>query len=159
MDEQTHSKVAPDADEIGAGDEVVVLDGDGGIADSGVLCDVDGEQAEVRIGGSVQKVAFAMVAHPDSPAAEACRSKGPSGRQPEVITDPARLVKGQRYAMRDPDHPAHATSVGTFDAIRPSEWEGEEPEDYVYFTNGKIGDVSQDVFGFPVAQRREFRVV
>jgi hypothetical protein len=159
MTEQTHSKIAADADEIGAGDDVVVLDGDGGIADFGVLCDVDGEQAEVRVGALVRTVPLATVAHPDSPAAEASRSKGPSHEESEVITDPARLVEGQRYATRDLDHPERATSVGTFDGIRPSRWEGEEPEDYVYFTDGRIGDLPQGIFGFPVAQRREFRVL
>ncbi|MGH2940088.1 MAG: hypothetical protein ACRDPE_18415 [Solirubrobacterales bacterium] len=45
-----YSKVAPDADEIGAGDDVVVLDGEGGIADEGVLRDVEDERAAVKIG-------------------------------------------------------------------------------------------------------------
>ena len=159
MDEQTHSKVAPDADEIEAGDEVVVLDGEGGITDSGALCDVDGEQAEVRVSGSVRKVLFATVAHPDSPAADACRSEPPTDAGSEPFTDPGRLVEGRRYSIRDLDHPEYAGSVGTFDGIRPSVWEGEEPEDYVYFTDGKIREVPQGLFGFPVAQPREFRVL
>jgi hypothetical protein len=75
MNEQAPSKVAPDADEIGAGDDVVILDEEGVIADAGVLCDIDGEDAEVRIGHALFKVVpFGEVAHPDSPAAEASRS-------------------------------------------------------------------------------------
>jgi hypothetical protein len=159
MNGHADSKIAPDADEIGAGDDVVVLDGDGGIADSGVLCDVDGEQAEVRVGDSVRTVPFATVAHPDSPAAEASRSKDPSHQKSEVITDPARLVEGRRYSITDVEHPEWAGAVGTFDGIRPSDWEGEEPEEYIYFTDGRIGDVPQGSFGFPAAQRREFRVL
>jgi hypothetical protein len=157
MDEQAHSRVAPDVDEIGAGDEVVVLDGEGGISGLGILCDVDGEQAEVRVGDSVRKLPLTTVAHPDSPAAEACRSAGEAGS--EAFTDPARLVEDQRYAITDLEHPERAGSVGDFDGIRPSDREGEEPEDYLYFRDGRIGNVPQGLFGFPVAQRHEFRLL
>jgi hypothetical protein len=69
---KVYSKVAPDAREIGAGDDVVILDDDGGIEKEGVLRDVlDGGMAEVQIGRRWITVQLDRVAHPDSPAAEA----------------------------------------------------------------------------------------
>jgi len=76
MDEQDPSRIAPDADGIGAGDDVVIFDEEGVIADAGILCEVDGDDAEVRIGHALIKVVpFGTVAHPDSPAAEASRAR------------------------------------------------------------------------------------
>jgi hypothetical protein len=92
-----------------------------------------------------------------APDAElAARSINPASR---ATTKPTKLIKGQRYEMRDLDHPERATSVGIFDGIRLSDWEDEEPEEMVYFTDGKIGDTPQGIFGFPAAQRREYRAV
>jgi hypothetical protein len=71
-----YSKVAPDADEIGAGDDVVVLDGDGGISDEGVLRDVEDGRATVQVGRVWKTVPLGAVAHPDSPQAEACARFG-----------------------------------------------------------------------------------
>lgn len=71
-----YSKVAPDADEIGAGDDVVVLDGEGGIASEGVLRDVQDERAEIQVGRSWITVPLGAVAHPDSAQAEACAMFG-----------------------------------------------------------------------------------
>lgn len=67
-----YARVAPDAEEIGAGDEVVVLDGEGRIAAEGVLRDVEDGTATVQTVRSWITTPFAMVAHPDSPQAEAC---------------------------------------------------------------------------------------
>jgi hypothetical protein len=66
-----------------------------------------------------------------------------------------RLPRGDREALLL----VGVEVVGTFDGIRPSDWEGEESEEYIYFTGGRIGDVPQVSFGFPAAQRREFRVL
>lgn len=71
-----YSKVAPDAEEIGAGDDVVILDGEGGITDEGVLRDVQDERAEVQVGRSWISVPLGAVAHPDSAQAEACAMFG-----------------------------------------------------------------------------------
>jgi hypothetical protein len=71
-------------------------------------------------------------------------------------TDPALLVKGRRYAIRDLDHPEFARSVGVFDEIRPSQWTG---EDSVYFIDGQIGDVPQSIFGHPTRKRCEYSEV
>jgi hypothetical protein len=72
--QEAAERVAPDAREIGAGDDVVVLDGKGGIDHEGVLCDVfDGDRAEVQTGTRKRiMVPLDRVAHPDSKAAEAC---------------------------------------------------------------------------------------
>lgn len=72
--QEARSRVAPDCREIEAGDEVVVLDGEGGIASDGVLCNVfDGDTAEVRIRDRRWiMVPLERVAHPDSPQGEAC---------------------------------------------------------------------------------------
>jgi hypothetical protein len=52
---------------------VVILDGHGGIEKEGVLRDVfDGDVAEVQVGRRWITVPLDRVAHPDSPAAEAC---------------------------------------------------------------------------------------
>lgn len=72
-----YSKVAPDAREIAAGDDVVILDDDGGISDEGVLRDVfDRDLAEVQVGRRWITVPLDHIAHPDSPAAEACARLG-----------------------------------------------------------------------------------
>jgi hypothetical protein len=71
-----YSKVAPDADEIGAGDDVVILDGEGGISEEGVLCDVQDERATVNTGREWVTVPLGAVAHPDSAQAEACAMFG-----------------------------------------------------------------------------------
>jgi hypothetical protein len=74
---KVYSKVASDAREIAAADDVVVLDGAGGIAHEGVLRDVfDGDMAEVQVGRRWLTVPLDRVAHPDSPAAEACATLG-----------------------------------------------------------------------------------
>jgi hypothetical protein len=73
-----YPKVAPDAAEIGAGDEVVVLDGEGGIADEGVLRDVEDGMASVQTGRGWIGAPFGLLAHPDSPQAEACSLFGAS---------------------------------------------------------------------------------
>lgn len=72
-----YSTVAPDAREIAAGDDVVILDDDGGIAKEGVLRDVfDRDLAEVQVGRRWFTAPLDHVAHPDSPAAEACARLG-----------------------------------------------------------------------------------
>ncbi len=75
---EAYTRIGPGAREIEAGDEVVVLDGEGGIASDGVLCDVfDGDTAEVRIRSRKWiMVPLERVAHPDSPQGEACAMSG-----------------------------------------------------------------------------------
>lgn len=74
------SKLAPDAEFIGAGDDVVILDGAGGIEAEGILMDAaDEAKAMIRIGGKGDNVVerhFDLLAHPDSPQAEAVAAFG-----------------------------------------------------------------------------------
>jgi len=76
-----------------------------------------------------------------------------------ITRDPADLVPGRRYVMRHLDHPERPESEGAFDGLRESEWEEAGDELHVFFTDGRIGDVPQRIFGFPSSQRREFREV
>lgn len=75
------------------------------------------------------------------------------GRLAGPITDPAQLIKGHRYAIRDIDHPEYAGSVGFFDEVRLSQWTGKPS---AYFVNGRIGDVPQPMFGYPITKRCEY---
>jgi hypothetical protein len=84
---KTLSTVAKDADEIGAGDDVVVFDDNGAIVEAGFLCDVQGDSAEIRIGhAKFESVPLATVAHPDSPAAEASRLRPLTKGERECLT-------------------------------------------------------------------------
>ncbi len=71
---EAYLRIAPGAREIEAGDDIVVLDGAGGIDTKGVLRDVfDGDTAEVQTGyANWIMVPLDRIAHPDSPQAEAC---------------------------------------------------------------------------------------
>lgn len=68
----TYSRVSPDADFIGAGDDVVVLSQDGrSIVAEGVFVDAVGDDAMVRVGDDWQELSLTRIAHPDSPQVEA----------------------------------------------------------------------------------------
>jgi hypothetical protein len=75
---EAYARIGPGAREIEAGDDVVVLDGAGGIANQGVLRDVfDGDRAEVQTGTRKWiMVPLDRLAHPDSPQGEACAMSG-----------------------------------------------------------------------------------
>jgi hypothetical protein len=75
---EAYTRIGPGAREIEAGDEVVVLDGKGGIDHEGVLRDVfDGDRAEVQTGTRKWiMVPLDRVAHPDSEQGEACAMAG-----------------------------------------------------------------------------------
>lgn len=101
MEGVAYSKIAPDAEFIGAGDDVVILDGSGGIAAGGVLVDAaDPSKAEVRVPGETEwrVVPLALLAHPDSPQAEAVAMFGEQRRDPavtmQVVHEEAKAQNG-----------------------------------------------------------------
>lgn len=65
------SRTSVDADFIAAGDDVLILDGNGDMEAQGVLVDGNEETGTVNVDGEWLERPFDRLAHPDSPAGAA----------------------------------------------------------------------------------------
>jgi ribosomal protein S27AE len=103
--------VAPDAEFIGAGDEVVVIT-DLSIEGEGLLVDATDVTATVRIDGDWREVSIEQVAHPDSPAAMRAKLH---------TSDPRCPVCGAGIEHLELDEDDQRAMCGECSTVSPSE--------------------------------------